>query len=215
MLGACKKSDDAKEEVCTTVSSYSEAYDNSTNTYTLTYDSQNRITNQASSDGSFTRSFTYNASIITEVTNENGFIYNYTYSLDGNNRIVKEQSGSEVIATYKYDNNGYLSEIGRNGQIISLKWENGNLVEKDNGNGKTTYTYYEDTAPTSHLVVIGEFVSESGALYNYFGKTPKNLLKEKSGNVYTYEKDNQGRVTKVTVTSGDYKDIFSLNYSCQ
>ncbi|HTN21276.1 MAG TPA: hypothetical protein VL125_12415 [Pelobium sp.] len=217
MLGACKKSDDTpKEEVCTTVSSYSTSYDYSPDTHVknISYDSQNRISKVTWSNSSLT--YTYSASSITEDVNDGGYLEQTVYTLDDKNRIVREVRGTDVDISYFYDAEGHLSEVNDGSETTTFEWQNGNLVECDG----TTYSYYNEVAPQSYLIttygVNGIYLNSS--LYSYFGKMSKNLLKTEtegqSTTTYQYEKDTKGRVNKITSINGGDKDTYAISYSC-
>ncbi len=233
MLGACKKSDDSsKEELCTTISSYSGLFGNpnassSNASFNLTYDSQGRLVSESGSGRN--QVLTYETSTIKVKTTEENVTSNDTYTLDGNNRIIKsEGDGLTGNRTYKYDSNGYLSEIeNEQGGTTKYTWSNGNLLKRegfDTGSSvayeTTTYSYYDDIA-TQVSLVIEQSESMNPLVFNYYGKTSKNLLKSENNTSYKYDKDTKGRVTKVTISgielgsSGQtYSDSYSINYSC-
>ena len=225
MLGACKKSDDAPKDDCTTITSYTgtETYTfqgaNESETYQspVTYDAQGRVTFIDTYSGYLTLSYAYNGPIITETVNEGGFLRITNYTLDNNNRIVSQAEGDD-ITTFIYDGQGYLLESQQSGYTVKYKWQNGNLIETEGFNSgisagnKATYSYYDDTAPDTYQIVLDE-------LYKYKGRLSRNLLKEvvrgSNKETYAYEKDSNGRVSKVVMTDFGYTYTYDLNYSCK
>ena len=217
MLGACKKDDDSpKEEVCTKVSSYSASYYYSPNTHVnnISYDNQDRISKVAWSNSSLT--YTYSANSITEDLDDSGYMEQTVYTLDSQNRIVRAVRGTELDVSYFYNAEGYLSELKDGSETKAFVWQNGNMVEGDG----ITYSYYNEAVPQSYLITAygANSIYLNSYLYNYFGKISKNLIKTESigqnTTNYQYEKDTQGRVTKITSINGGNKDTYAISYSC-
>nr|WP_294898583.1 hypothetical protein [uncultured Pedobacter sp.] len=229
MLGACKKSDDtSKDETCTKVSSYTDLYEDSQNTesvtWNVTYDSQGRISRIAESGGPSTN-YTYTATSIKEEYNESGSVDVTTYTINDKNQIVKKVEGTNDDVTYTYDTQGYLTEMNEGVEKTTFKWQNGNMVEKeqfinDVSQRRISYLYFDDVAPQTYLLA-GGYTFNNSELYTFFGKPSKNLLKGTTGGgggyetAFQYTKNDKGRVSQVIkINQGQSTYYSSLNYSC-
>ena len=191
---------------------------------TYSYDSQGKAVKVENSDGSkkeyeyatgkvtrkyFTTAGVYQDSNIEEL-NADGYTVRSTRS---------SQPAWESVYTYNADKT-LAKQISKSNSVTVLDyfWNNGNLdsIRFSSQNGTWNYThvmtYYTDKPNGLSDDIFGE---------QYWGKNSKNLLKSNvnhfpdgSSSVkydFTYEFDNQGRVTKETSTSDNGNVYITLN----
>jgi len=144
------------------------------------------------------------------------------YTLDNSGKITSSSDGS----IYTYNSTGYLSEA-KSGQLSeTFTYANDNLIKI-----KTTYgTYSYNTnidydSQESHVqyVLDSESISkfETKALYEqgYFGKKSKNRItsstEDGDTSNFTYEKNSNGKVNKVTTKSKESSSSTYLEYNCK
>lgn len=238
MLGACKKENNGDESeklpTCATVR-YSEGWGDYTYLEDIQFDEQGRLLRldgtstdrkeyylkyQYSTDRIIATDYYYNT--------QGGKPVTITYTLDSQNRIIRSaNSQNQETTEYRYDSNGYLSEIQAGTSILKHTWSNGNLVKIETSSSTIGITYGNDVF-TDRLVAgsVLDYIFEAPYLQNHFGKLPKNApvtIKRKysASSVETeniaYIKDAKGNITGYTETeNGDTKPYweYAVDYNC-
>lgn len=199
----------------------------STGTVSYTYDSQKRLTHTQNNNiaGSYSV-YTYGSGTIN--------IKNYnsdTIQSEGNGtlnsagQLTQISYGVNNLTRYTYDGDGrlikYASYSGNYADSTIYELQGGNIVKNTQANsngyiGESTYTYYTDK-PGQHAYAGSEIFS---------GKPYTNLVKSMTTTMlapvtqapstinYTYEFDNDGKVTKTTTVSGANTNITENTYTC-
>ena len=155
-----------------------------------------------------------------------------TYKLDANGKIT-----SSGYFTFKYNAEGYLSEISYNAAKQILTYQNGNLVKIDyyspaTGTSVSTSTVidYSSETPASEVTGFGYHLENHILYYDvlapYFGKASKNQFIKVSKTYneakpivtqvtnFVYRKDNNGNLASIAANGDNAGDV-SFNYQCQ
>lgn len=162
--------------------------------------------------------------IIVSDGDSNSF-HSCNYTLDSNKRISKALITNNYHAEmceYIYDERGQLVGISSNGVYnYSLSWYNGNIstvVENETRNGRTSqsvenYTFTNYSTKNLIGMIVEGVVGIPGHLdpilfmQGYFGAYPKNTISTCTRNneptvTNKYEVDDQGYITKISVSNG-------------
>ena len=194
-------------------------------TYTYTYDSQNRMTTITKNNGTAYK-VTYPSAntVVYDMVNNT-----YTLTLNSDGRVIKWQDNGTMTQAYEYDN-GYFKKhtvtaVGIVTQTDSYIWSGNNVDVRDRdalaGKSKTTFTYATTSNKTSNIAPWS--VTSYGSWYipaDCWGKRTQYLVStEKQDNpsvttTYRYETDKDGYVTKVytKVDNGVEKLLFEAKY---
>lgn len=171
----------------------------------------------------FVDTYKYDTNKITKTSvDSKGEAYTYVYNLDNNKRIISAQRTDPqnliLQGNYTYNSENQLKSIntivGSTIFNFDLNYSNGNLVSVNGGsNGisqKNTYIYtynaiepYQDLlAQANPLWITGTLLEEFGDMAlisaGYFGSQPKNLLVSSNYSSFSYTKDKNGIISKMT-----------------
>lgn len=204
------------------------------NANTYVYDLKGQVVETINSRQAKT-SYTYDAnSNITSITDELGNMKKYNYDLL--NRLVEVEDEKQHITTYKYDNVGNIIEqTNANGAITTYNYDLLNRLKQDiDANGNiTTYNYDNESNLTEIIKADGNTINydynkinelitkeseqdeDINAMYGY-DETGKLINMTDSSGDTSYEYDNAGRITKVTIQDGKqieykYDELSRLN----
>ncbi|MCH5330579.1 MAG: DUF4595 domain-containing protein [Alistipes sp.] len=204
-----------------------------TYTYTLNYDSQNRITTVKYNNYT-AATFSYSANQIKVTEYDDGPI-TYTMKLNADGyvqTIIDDEEGDTINLSYE---NGYLTRISDNESFMKYTWEEGKIVSVvDEDNVSTTYTY--DTShtlvPTNvdlayltkaisllyendwSIILLGRYGKQCSYPLTQ-SKTTDPQTKRTDLTNYTYAFNGDGSVAKITIVESDYpedKNIIELFY---
>jgi len=207
---------------------------------TYTYDGNGKVSLVTNLYGFGTGTFTYQAGKIN-FTDINGSV-NQSLTTDASGRLL-----SDGTDTYKYNSDGYLIEKYWNFVSTSvpeyvLSYSNGNLTKVTTDNNETIDITYDETESYQDLIGY-ESPLWSPLLFNQhtfsnitatmIGKSSKNLVKTivlkrpENGKIlqfnetYTYKKDQEGKITSLTIVSvspGNFfngTSIINFSYQCK
>ncbi len=178
-------------------------------TATYQYDSIGRCT-----DNTYTSS-----SIIAE-----GGIF--TYLLNSSGIPVRQNVIDGSYFTFSYQSNGYLSQrlfypMGSSlpGEIYTYQWQNGNLITMVDSNlysqTSSLYSYSYTTQPYQQLdpdyVPLG---NQSANLLKTQTATYNGAIQNGQTFSYSYQFDNEGRVSTYTTTVDTILYTYNLSYKC-
>lgn len=164
---------------------------NGNHTTTFTYDGDENL---ASIGGNTSFSWSKNSLLV----DAGGLSGNYTRNEKG--YIASRVSGS--LITYSYDSKNRLVSYQINGSTITFNWDNDNHIASVGVDAGLTNEYYADKkdnrnyglqyAPYLDMIIRNE---------GYSALPSKNLLKRSNDDEYSYEFDDKGRISKMTITS--------------
>jgi len=242
LLGACKK-DNTDEQPTTTPKTCQiitiKEGDEATTTYS--YDNAGKVSKVTNLSGVDNGTFSYQSGSVIFTSSDDGS--KETFSIDASGRIT-----SDEYYTYKYNTEGYLIEKtlkSDKSPEFTLSYTAGNLtkviIASFVGHETVNITYYDAEAYQNLLGF--ENPVYSGLLFNqhtfssfkatFTGKSNKNLVKsitmerlsqgkvQKFQEDYVYKKDQDGKVTSITLTStspAGYNsgvNTTSINYLCK
>ncbi|MBI5748485.1 MAG: hypothetical protein HZA00_05110 [Nitrospinae bacterium] len=183
---------------------------------TLSYDSNNRLTQLITHNSQLT-TFSYNSSgYLTAVTDSAGYSWTYTY--DDNGFMLTKSDTEGNVVTYTYDSEGrVISSTDSAGKTKTISYtsplvgEGGvrgqaTITEKDGG----VWTHKYDTTQG----VLTEKTDPQGNTTTYQYDNSKNLTKETApdGSITGYTYDTQGNMTSTTDASGNITNYTYNNY---
>ncbi|QIL38098.1 DUF4595 domain-containing protein [Pedobacter sp. HDW13] len=210
-------------------SSYSTGSD--TGKILYTYNSDGKVSKVVYDSEDYQETYTYTSTQITKVVKDGNYSRTYTYTLNTQGRVTTEtQMAGDYKIDYTYNTEGYLIESIRT-----------NLLNSSTVSTKYTFTDGNLTkivSPTLTInIVYGGFLTMGnyfnnmdsdlptfykGILRSYFGKGSKYEIASVSynGAAYTegfsYEKDTNGNITKVTMKASDNKGYTIINtFNCK
>jgi len=228
IVASCKKDKGTEPEeqskTCQLTESSFIATGGDTEKATFAYDEQGRVKTVTYSDGS-TDSYSYSTTQIVLTASGNVVT---TYKLDGNGRITSESYNDDPSKiNYTYNNNGYLAEetevFSSSTSTTKYTYTGENLTLVDFGTEKIVVSYSTETATANFFTETDDDLpaSVNGVLKSYFGKPSKNLVSKATydggyAESYTYEKDANGNLTKISVNAtGGQGYILTNKYSCK
>ncbi|HAN09696.1 MAG TPA: hypothetical protein DCP90_03685 [Clostridiales bacterium] len=192
---------------------------NTNGTTTYTYDQQNRPTTKAQTDiGTVTYKYDIqetNGKVSETITDQKG---NETTNIyDNKGRLETVKNGTNVIATYTYNDNGNRASIvypngnkttyeyNTNNKLTKLtnyKTESGSYVVMD----EYTYTYDNHSNQLTKTEIIGG-VSKGTTTYTYDELNRLKTITEPSGRTTAYTYDKSGnRKTETTVETVELQE---------
>lgn len=230
VTASCKKKDDSDKPVCR-ITSINTVDNNANSILSITYNNDGKfstITNTSAASPVTRTVFTYGSNAIT-VTNTTGANNEVTGTIEIQtdsrqhmvSAIFKNALGKvQSTATIEYDASGHLTKInnqdGGGTPTVSTAVFTGDDLTSLNSTSLTTYTYYTDKA-----VQDGDYfkilqLTQFGALY----VDNAHLLKsQQDGNSapdnFNYDFDADGKITKLTMTSGATVFTIAYTYLCQ
>ena len=183
-------------------------------TYRFSYDNEGRIQNYTIVNGDYTYEWTYSYKGVEEVHVAGSESYMGYIGREGINSLYSlSSSGTNqvLVASPVYDNDGYMVALNNN----AFDYENGNLSTFSYRGSIYTYEYTEEKNDAN--IDLNCFISSCGtyehdyshfslfAPFGFYGKSSENLLSKEiwfeSADFdyeYTYEKDDQGRISSIT-----------------
>lgn len=210
------------------------AIDELGNKNSYTYDLKGQVTEIINSKNA-KKSYTYDANgNVTSITDELGNMKKYNYDLL--DRLTEVEDERTAKTSYKYDNVGNMVEqTNANGAVTQYNYDLLNRLKQSiDANGNiTTYNYDKESNLTEVIKAdgntinydydkINELVSKDSeqdedinAMYGY-DKTGKLIKMEDCLGTTTYEYDEAGRISKVTMQGGKqlaykYDELSRLN----
>lgn len=215
-IAGCSKSNDGAPTCL--VSEVKSPADGST---TMKYNNEGKLIQVISPD--VKSEFAYNGNKIEVLMSTNGvFFRKYIVTVLQNGlaesvRMETDASGNtwrNIVYTYNGEQMiretrvySYNSDV----LVINYKWENGNMVSRNDGSQELKYEYYPDK-PFDRNVDVAD-----GQYWEVL--RPKNLTKaiiagtDKIGSVYSFDKD--GKVLSRTVDNGSYTVTYTFGYECK
>lgn len=221
IVASCKKETPKEKEEesnvpCQMIKGSSENQGGSIVYCTYIYDEKGRITKLKYSDNREV-SYSYSSNqIIEERWSFNSPTSKHIYQLDASGKIVSSNkiiNGTETPHKYIYNADGYISEEstddGSSSAVFKYSYINGNLTSVRsnylNDPGKvsvTTISYTNELTPSRFFAeYYTAHIPTTYILKAYFGKASKNLISEvrnSSSYSFTYQKDSEGNVIKMT-----------------
>lgn len=226
-FSSCKKNEN--DPVCK-LKTVTTASGTSTSLITLSYNGDGKISMAAttSASGNSSTLFTYSGNTINVVNKDNLGIttgsYDVTLNSAGKIATVLEKDALGVLeetTTYMYDGNNNLSSVTNKPttgtQTVSIvTYTNGNLMSFTSGTDVTSLDYYMDKSFQD-----GDYLKLFQLLqYGAFFITNNNLMKSintggSSSSLATYEMDNTGKISKMTLSSGGSNTTYNYTYECK
>lgn len=226
-LTNCKKENNGKNN-CRLVST-TDVFSSGTVTTSITYDNDGRIsTANLSGSLSISRVFTYNGNtIVINATKAGAFYARDSVTLDGRGRPLNlrqyynegRTDWSNIVFEYNGDD---LLKMQRTTEDASTTanylaaYSNGNMVGQLYDGQVSTYEYYTDKK-----VQPADFLQLTMLLQFGVPMYPqKNLLKSmkyNNGTIvnYNYTINDNGQITKLTVTGGSSVSTITCQYECE
>ena len=183
-------------------------------TYRFSYDNEGRIQNYTIVVGDHIYEWTYSYKGVEEVHVTGNESYMGYIGREGINSLYSLSSSSTnqiLVASPEYDSDGYMVALNNN----VFDYANGNLLTFSCRGSIYTYEYTEEKNDAN--IDLNCFISSSGtyeydyghfslfAPFGFYGKSSENLISKEiwfeSADFdyeYTYEKDDQGRVSSIT-----------------
>lgn len=234
IIASCKKNSSKNEEQNPTNCQLTESFFSSTGgdseTTLYAYDTEGRISTVKFSDGSYQETYAYTSTQITKTVKDGSINRTYTYSLNAQGRVTTENAMADNYKVdYTYNNDGYLTQSIETNLIDNSKvtttytYTDGNLTKVVSPTSTLDITYTSDAAKDNFFVEGDPSLPafNSSILKSYFGKTSKNLVAKISygsgyNENYSYEKDANGNITKVTMRTSDNSGYtLSNKFSCK
>ena len=186
--------------------------------YDFSYDDQQRLA-EVSIHGGYIHGdvdFTYTYTddrISVKYNSSSGSYYDAAFILDHNGYVTEFDINGETRWRYEYEN-GYVSSksSNRDREIVTYRWENGNLMEQRNSySNSTTYTYTDKPNKLNVNLFDGELsytdsgIFEYNSLFtNFKGSIPSNYpASADNSNIY-YEYDDEGYPTQIVGPNANY-----------
>ena len=182
--------------------------------HSFAYDDEGRIQNYTIIDGDYTYEWTYSYEGVEEVYVSGSESYMGYIGVEGINSLYSlPSSGTNqvLVASPQYNSDGYMQSLNNN----VLDYENGNL-STFNCRG-SVYTYEYTGEKNNANIDLNCFISNCSmyeydyshfslfAPFGFYGKSSENLISKEiwfeSADFdyeYTYEKDEQGRISSIT-----------------
>lgn len=224
-ITSCKKNDD--DPVCR-LSTATNVSSSGNSALVFSYNTDGKLSQMVSTGASsYTRTFSYSGNTINIIQRDgaNAIVQTSDVTLNNANKVVsivtKSAAGTVTeMLNVDYDANGNASRIiakyGSGTPDTSiLTYSGGDLITITSGTSITTLTYYTDKAfqPGDYLYYTQ--MMQYGAMYI----TNQHMLKsyQNSGGTpsnFTYEYDNSGNVSKITLISGSTTESLDYTYNC-
>lgn len=225
-FSSCKKNEN--DPVCK-IKTISTINGSSSSLITLTYNSDGKlssVTNTGSGGGSSIL-FTYSGNTINVIDKNTGGTTTGSkdITLNSNGKIgtVLEKDAAGVLestTTYQYDGNNNLSSVtstpvGSPQEVSIVTYTNGNMTSITGSGGATTFDYYTDKSfQDGDYLKLVQYLD-----YGAFFITNNNLIKTYASSatpiMFTYEMDNTGKISKMTMTSTSSSQAYNYTYECK
>lgn len=203
---------------------------NGTCYYNFSYDDSGRlakVTINGDHDFCGDYPYTYTDNSVSVKYNDHGYDpwnYDAAFILDHNGYVTEFDINGETRWRYEYEN-GYVSSksSNRDRDIVTYRWENGNLMEqRDSYSNSTTYTYTDKPNKLNVNLFDGELsytdsgIFEYNSLFtNFKGSISSNYLASIGNYVdgklspyysckISYEYDDEGYPTQIVGPNANY-----------
>jgi hypothetical protein len=214
-FNGCKKSNDKKPD-CKISALSSPA---STDRNTLSYDASGKLS-RLISGGSFT-SYSYSGSTTTVTTLDSGkfssktTIFSNDAGLAINVRTESDEAGTIWNnGFYEYNGEELVKSTGTSSSggpavITTYTWNNHNMVSSTTDTTTTVYGYYTDKPRQT-----GDYFLLVQLIQGYEIVRNKNLLKSVSTSTLSYDFGSDGKITTLSVISGNSTTFLDYDYLC-
>ena len=164
------------------------------------YDVEGRRTKVILADGSYSTSKYDKQGMLIETTDYNQVKTTYTY--DDQDRIVKEQTGSEYTA-YEYDTYGRLTGLKtKNSQTAYSYNKYSELEQKTYENGEAVRYLYDKYGRTSEIQVLSSDKVQTSTKYEYDKMSRLTRVVGRNGEATVYTYDANGNRETATFANG-------------
>lgn len=193
---------------------------NGTCYYNFSYDDSGRlakVTINGDHDFCGDYPYTYTDNSVSVKYNDHGYDpwnYDAAFILDHNGYVTEFDINGETRWRYEYEN-GYVSSksSNRDRDIVTYRWENGNLMEqRDSYSNSTTYTYTDKPNKLNINLFDAQFGLGNFGIFayvvflptNFKGSIPSNYpASADNSNIY-YEYDDEGYPTQIVGPNANY-----------
>ncbi len=231
----CKKDKENKPE-CRIISMTSPTGED----YVFTYNAEGKLISTVM-DGTSTINFTYNANTVTSLYISGAYYNKTTYTINNNGQVTHSRTEYNTAGTdwaerdFEYTGAQVTKEtLTKNGGFISIRtyqWNSGNLMSVSYNNNNNTwqniaYEYYTDK-PYQPGDILGWDKLMSGVEIFHSKKLVKKYTSTYQDNTtgtpipvteitnYSYEFDNDGKITSMTSSSGSNSQTYQYLYECK
>lgn len=178
------------------------------NTFTNTYDSQNRVTNQSGGGIAFQYQYGNHPYGAENISLNNGSTVSYTY--DGLGRMNTQTTTADSVSktvNYQYDVTGKVTNMtGPAGPAVSYSYDHTRLSQLQYDGQAISYEYYPDGMLKSRIYPAFTDGSILKSSYEYDGQNRLTKLSNTKGTTvlseYQYTYDNNNNIKTVTDASG-------------
>ena len=193
---------------------------NGTCYYNFSYDDSGRlakVTINGDHDFCGDYPYTYTDNSVSVKYNDHSYDpwnYDAAFILDHNGYVTEFDINGETRWRYEYEN-GYVSSksSNRDREIVTYRWENGNLMEQRNSySNSTTYTYTDKPNKLNINLFDAQFGLGNFGIFayvvflptNFKGSIPSNYpASADNSNIY-YEYDDEGYPTQIVGPNANY-----------
>ena len=195
---------------------------NGTCYYNFSYDDSGRLAKVTiNGDHDFCGDYPYTDDRISvKYNSSSGSYYDAAFILDHNGYVTEFDINGETRWRYEYEN-GYVSSksSNRDREIVTYRWENGNLMEcrqvvenlRDTYTHTCTYTYTDKPNKLNVNLFDGELsytdsgIFEYNSLFtNFKGSIPSNYPASADNSNISYEYDDEGYPTQIVGPNANY-----------
>ena len=214
-FNSCKKNNDKKPDC--KISALSSPTSTARNT--LSYDANGKLS-RLISGGSFT-SYSYSGSTTIVTTLDSGkFSSRTTISSNDAGLAINVRTESDETGTtwnngfYEYNGEELIkststSSVGGPPVITTYTWNNHNMVSSTTDTTTTVYGYYTDKPRQ-----IGDYFLLVQMIQGYEIVRNKNLLKSVATSTLAYDFGADGKITTLSVISGNSTTFLDYEYQC-
>lgn len=160
--------------------------------------------------------YTWDSNSLNVSASANGFFMGtFVLPLNNQHNLTNSNGFGDTPYTFQYEDNGYLASFTEENDRGILKWENSNLTEYTCDGYTRSFSYGGVENTTNIDFGITGFANDLGIMCLPLGKWSKDLpdyIKEiEDGQLIyeanlTYEKDEKGRISKITVDETEYEN---------
>ena len=221
LFSACSEDDNKENQTSQKLLKQIEKiFRNGTCYYNFSYDDSGRlakVTINGDHDFCGDYPYTYTDNSVSVKYNDHGYDpwnYDAAFILDHNGYVTEFDINGETRWRYEYEN-GYVSSksSNRDRDIVTYRWENGNLMEQRNSySNSTTYTYTDKPNKLNINLFDAQFGLGNFGIFayvvflptNFKGSIPSNYpASADNSNIY-YEYDDEGYPTQIVGPNANY-----------
>ena len=221
LFSACSEDDNKENQTSQKLLKQIEKiFRNGTCYYNFSYDDSGRlakVTINGDHDFCGDYPYTYTDNSVSVKYNDHGYDpwnYDAAFILDHNGYVTEFDINGETRWRYEYEN-GYVSSksSNRDRDIVTYRWENGNLMEqRDSYSNSTTYTYTDKPNKLNINLFDAQFGLGNFGIFayvvflptNFKGSIPSNYpASADNSNIY-YEYDDEGYPTQIVGPNANY-----------